>query len=55
MRLVNIHAGANQIEFRRIDKPKDPNTPAKRVDVMLLDLKFAHDSVPVTPTVIAKI
>lgn len=28
---------AIQLEFRRIDKPKDPNTPATRVDVMVLD------------------
>ena len=28
---------ATQIEFRRIDKPKDPNTPARRIDVMVLD------------------
>ena len=28
---------AVQLEFRRIDKPKDPNTPATRVDVMVLD------------------
>ncbi|HET9478831.1 MAG TPA: DUF4097 family beta strand repeat-containing protein, partial [Pyrinomonadaceae bacterium] len=28
---------AEQIEFRRIDKPKEPNVPAHRVDVMLLD------------------
>jgi len=28
---------AEQIDFRRIDKPKDPNTPAHRVDVMVLD------------------
>ncbi len=28
---------ADQIEFRRIDKPKEPNTPASRVDVMVLD------------------
>lgn len=28
---------AEQLEFRRIDKPKDPNTPATRVDVMVLD------------------
>jgi hypothetical protein len=28
---------AAQIEFRRIDKPKDPNTPANRIDVMVLD------------------
>ncbi|HEY3582174.1 MAG TPA: DUF4097 family beta strand repeat-containing protein [Pyrinomonadaceae bacterium] len=26
-----------QLEFRRIDKPKDPSTPATRVDVMVLD------------------
>ena len=26
---------AEHIEFRRIDKPKDPNTPATRVDVMV--------------------
>ena len=28
---------ADQLEFRRIDKPKDPTTPASRVDVMVLD------------------
>jgi hypothetical protein len=28
---------AEQMEFRRIDKPKDPNTPASRIDVMVLD------------------
>src|SRR6185369_9809365 len=28
---------AEQLEFHRIDKPKDPNTPASRVDVMVLD------------------
>ena len=28
---------AEQLEFRRIDKPKDPNTPATRIDVMVLD------------------
>ena len=28
---------ADQIEFRRIDKPMDPNTPATRIDVMVLD------------------
>lgn len=28
---------AEQIEFRRIDKPKDPTVPAHRVDVMVLD------------------
>ena len=28
---------ADQLEFRRVDKPKDPSTPAMRVDVMLLD------------------
>jgi hypothetical protein len=28
---------AAQIEFRRIDKPKEPNLPATRVDVMVLD------------------
>ena len=28
---------AAQIEFRRIDKPKDPATPASRIDVMVLD------------------
>ncbi|HJT65192.1 MAG TPA: DUF4097 family beta strand repeat-containing protein [Pyrinomonadaceae bacterium] len=30
---------AAQLEFRRIDKPKDPNAPATRVDVMVLDKK----------------
>jgi hypothetical protein len=34
---------AEQIEFRRIDKPKDPNTPASRVDVMVLDRKSRVD------------
>ncbi|HET7288471.1 MAG TPA: DUF4097 family beta strand repeat-containing protein [Pyrinomonadaceae bacterium] len=28
---------AAQIEFRRIDKPKDPTKPATRIDVMVLD------------------
>lgn len=28
---------ADQIEFRRIDKSKDPNAPANHVDVMVLD------------------
>jgi hypothetical protein len=28
---------AEQLEFRRVDKTKDPNTPAMRVDVMVLD------------------
>jgi hypothetical protein len=28
---------ADQLEFRRIDKTKDPNIPASRVDVMVLD------------------
>lgn len=28
---------AEQLEFRRIDKAKDPATPARRVDVMVLD------------------
>lgn len=35
---------AEQIEFRRIDKPKDMNTPAKRVDVMVLDKRLRADS-----------
>ena len=30
-------ADAEEIGFRRIDKPKDPNVPATRVDVMVLD------------------
>ena len=30
-------ADADQIEFRRIDKTKDPNLPARHVDVMVLD------------------
>jgi hypothetical protein len=30
-------ADAEDIGFRRVDKPKDPNTPASRVDVMVLD------------------
>lgn len=30
-------ADAAHLEFRRIDKPKDPTTPAMRVDVMVLD------------------
>ena len=34
---------ADQIEFRRIDKPKDPNTPAGRVDVMVLDKESKAD------------
>ena len=34
---------AEQIEFRRIDKPRDPNTPANRVDVMVLDRKSKLD------------
>jgi hypothetical protein len=29
--------GAEQVEFRRIDKPKDTSTPASRVDVMVLN------------------
>ena len=32
---------AKQIEFRRIDKPKDPAKPASRVDVMVLDKTMA--------------
>lgn len=28
---------AQRIEFRRIDKPKDPSTPASRIDVMVFD------------------
>jgi len=28
---------ADQLEFHRIDKPKEPNTPATRIDVMVLD------------------
>lgn len=28
---------AQEISFRRIDKPKDPSVPASRVDVMLID------------------
>jgi hypothetical protein len=32
-----ISLDAEQLEFRRIDKPKDPNTPATRIDVMVLD------------------
>jgi len=28
---------AQQLEFQRIDKPRDPNAPATRVDVMVLD------------------
>jgi Putative adhesin len=32
---------ATQIEFRRIDKPKDPSKPATRVDVMVLDRSSA--------------
>jgi hypothetical protein len=34
---------ADQIEFRRIDKPKEPNTPASRVDVMVLDKESKAD------------
>lgn len=30
-------ADADQIDFRRIDKTKDPNAPANHVDVMVLD------------------
>ena len=30
-------ADADQIDFRRIDKPKDPNAAARHVDVMVLD------------------
>ena len=30
-------ADADQIDFRRIDKSKDPNAPANHVDVMVLD------------------
>jgi len=29
--------GAEQIEFRQVDKSKDPNAPANQVDVMVLD------------------
>jgi hypothetical protein len=28
---------ADQLEFHRVDKPKEPNTPATRIDVMVLD------------------
>jgi hypothetical protein len=35
---IRVHSmDAEQLEFRRIDKPKNPNTPAMRVDVMVLD------------------
>ncbi|HXQ69990.1 MAG TPA: DUF4097 family beta strand repeat-containing protein [Pyrinomonadaceae bacterium] len=34
---------ADQIEFRRIDKPKDPNVPANHVDVMVLDKEAGTD------------
>jgi putative adhesin len=30
-------ADAEQLDFRRIDKPADPATPASRIDVMVLD------------------
>lgn len=35
VRVRSLDAG--QIEFRRIDKPKEPNAPASRIDVMVLD------------------
>jgi len=35
---VRVRSGdAAQIDFRRIDKPKDPTKPATRIDVMVLD------------------
>ena len=34
---------APRIEFRRIDKVKDPSQPATRVDVMVLDRSSAHN------------
>ena len=34
VRVRSLDAG--QIEFRRIDKPKEPNAPASRIDVMVL-------------------
>lgn len=34
---------ADQIEFRRIDKTKDPNLPASHVDVMVLDKEAGGD------------
>src|SRR5919106_3615346 len=35
---VRVRAlGAEQVEFRRIDKTKDPSKPATRVDVMVLN------------------
>lgn len=37
-------ADADQIEFRRIDKTKDPNVPANHVDVMVLDKESGADS-----------
>lgn len=36
-------ADADQIEFRRIDKAKDPNIPANHVDVMVLDKESGVD------------
>jgi hypothetical protein len=36
-------ADADQIEFRRIDKAKDPNVPANHVDVMVLDKESGAD------------
>jgi DUF4097 and DUF4098 domain-containing protein YvlB len=36
-------ADADQIDFRRIDKTKDPNMPARHVDVMVLDKQSGVD------------
>jgi hypothetical protein len=36
-------ADADQIDFRRIDKTKDPNVPARHVDVMVLDKQSGLD------------
>ena len=36
-------ADADQIDFRRIDKTKDPNVPARHVDVMVLDKQSGVD------------
>lgn len=33
---------ADEIQFRRIDKAKDPTTPARRIDVMVLDKSKAN-------------
>ena len=36
-------ADADQLDFRRIDKTKDPNLPARHVDVMVLDRDSGAD------------